>query len=105
MSANFTRAEFACKCGCGFDTVDATLLRGLQRLRDVVARPIIITSACRCKAHNAKVGGVSTSRHLIAQAADIIIRGLTPGEAADYARTIPEFAKVIEYETFVHTQI
>ena len=36
----------------------------LQRLRDELAAPIIITSGHRCPSHNARVGGVSNSQHL-----------------------------------------
>ena len=35
VSKNFSRSEFACKCGCGFDAVDVDLLAGLQALRDL----------------------------------------------------------------------
>lgn len=52
----------------------------LQPLRDIIGRPIKITSGYRCPRVNAKVGGVSqkvqgkvvqTSSHVLGQAADI----------------------------------
>lgn len=70
ISKNFNRAEFACKCGCGMDTVDSELLELVQLIRDKFG-PIKITSANRCEAHNEKVGGVKGSQHTKSRAADI----------------------------------
>lgn len=43
----------------------------LEPLRDKIGQPIIINSAFRSSAVNRAVGGVSTSQHLLGQAADI----------------------------------
>lgn len=43
-------------------------------------RPITITSGYRPPAINRAVGGVSNSRHLFGDAADIVVMGLTPHE-------------------------
>jgi uncharacterized protein YcbK (DUF882 family) len=71
LSKNFTSAEFACKCGCGFDTPDPHLIHVLQRIRDDFKAPLVITSGCRCKAHNTTVGGATTSQHVQGKAVDI----------------------------------
>ena len=71
----FERKEFACKCGCGFDTVDVELLDILINVREHFGAPIIINSGCRCAEHNAKVGGAKKSKHVFGQAADIRIAG------------------------------
>jgi len=71
LSENFNRSEFACKCGCGTDTIDAELIRILQDVRDKFG-PIKITSGVRCEEYNRKVGGVKTSQHLKGRAADIV---------------------------------
>ena len=109
VSKNFSRREFACKCGCGFDAVDVDLLVGLQKLRDLAGAGIKINSACRCEAHNKKVGGASKSRHKFAKAADIVISGLKPAEMAALAEKIPEFQKgaIIIYNTqgFIHVDV
>jgi uncharacterized protein YcbK (DUF882 family) len=63
-SKYFTRQEFACQCGCGFDGVDAELIQVLDRVREHYGSPVTITSGCRCKARNKAVGGVEKSRHL-----------------------------------------
>lgn len=71
LSSNFSRSEFACKCGCGASDVSADLVTKLQRLRSMIREPIIITSGVRCASYNAKVGGKPDSAHLTGEAADI----------------------------------
>ena len=71
LSKNFTSEEFACKCGCGFDTPDPELIRMLQTARDLYGKPITITSGCRCIKHNALSGGTPNSAHIQGKAADI----------------------------------
>lgn len=44
----------------------------LQRIRDCLGRPVIITSAYRSPVLNRAVGGVTSSDHTTGQAADII---------------------------------
>ncbi len=109
VSKNFSRKEFACKCGCGFDAVDINLLAGLQALRDLANRSISITSACRCESHNKRVGGASKSQHKYAKAADVVIQGLTPAEMTKLAEQVPEFQKgaVITYngDGFIHVDV
>jgi hypothetical protein len=71
LTKNFSRWEFACRCGCGFNTVDFELLINLQVLRDEINSPINIISGCRCPKHNLNVGGATNSQHMKAKAADI----------------------------------
>ena len=80
LSKNFTSEEFACKCGCGYDTPDPELVRMLQTARDLYGKPITITSGCRCIKHNRNVKGASNSAHISGMAADIA----TPTGAARY---------------------
>lgn len=75
LSANFSRSEFECKCGCGTCNVSDTLLNRLERLRHQLGRPIHINSGCRCPEHNAAVGGVKDSAH--------VATDTEPCEAAD----------------------
>lgn len=81
LSEHFRRAEFRCKCGrCGFDTVDAQLLKVLDQVRLRFGAPVVITSGCRCPEHNARVGGSKGSQHLYGRAADFVVRGVEPAE-------------------------
>jgi len=85
---NFTRDEFACGCGCGFDEIDPLLVSALQRLRDEVQRPVVVNSGCRCRSHNAAVKGSKSSQHLRGKAADIKIDGMTSREIFDVLRRL-----------------
>ena len=51
VSDNFSRSEFACKCGCGFNSVDVALLDALEQVREKFG-PVSITSGNRCPKHN-----------------------------------------------------
>ena len=107
MTKNFSRAEFTCKCGCGSDDVNPKLVNALQKLRDKAGRAIIINDAVRCPKHNAEVGGVRNSQHILGSAADIRIEGMAPSKVADLAETIPEFANcgIGRYKTFTHVDV
>lgn len=70
LTEHFSRWEFACPC-CGRGTAHRDLLTALERLRTEVGRPLRIVSGYRCVSHNARVGGIPTSLHLVGRAADI----------------------------------
>ena len=71
ISKNFNRAEFACKCGCGFDNIDDRVVGMVQKIRDALGEPVRINSGCRCVEHNERVGGVKNSNHTLGKAADL----------------------------------
>jgi hypothetical protein len=48
ISKHFTRAEVACKCGCGFDSMDIETLKIADEARDFANEGITPSSACRC---------------------------------------------------------
>ena len=100
LSRYFKRPEFACKCGCGFDTVDTVLLEALEAIRGHFETPVVITSACRCIAHNHAVGGTDKSQHLKGRAADIQVKGIEPARIANYAEDLG--MSVGRYSTFTH---
>lgn len=104
---NFARREFACKCGCGFDAVDAELLGVLEQLRaDLGNRAVSITSACRCDNHNRFVGGARNSVHKQGKAADIKVTGITPSRVADYLEhAYPGRYGVGRYASFTHIDV
>lgn len=72
----FKKEEFNCKCGCGLNNVDIKLVKILDEIRGHFGKPMIVTSGCRCKSHNKKVGGVTSSKHLTGKASDIWITGV-----------------------------
>ena len=103
LSKNFTRTEFSCNCGCGYDTVDAELLEVLQDIREHFAHPVKINSACRCWKHNEKINGSKNSRHLFARAADIRVEFVPPKTIQQYLKEkYPNKYGIGSYPTFTH---
>lgn len=85
LSEHFSRSEFRCHCGCGFDTVDAELIRVLELLRSGFGGcAVTINSGCRCKKQNRAVGGSDGSMHIGGKAADIVVAGIGSEHVADY---------------------
>lgn len=83
---------------CGIDNVPDVrrnqLIRGniillvdnvLDLIREHVELPVIITSGFRCPALNELVGGKGVSQHLIGQAADFTVLGMTAREYKELA--------------------
>ena len=90
----FTRAEFKCKCGGRFCNgypveIDMNMVKIADQIREKIGKPITVNSGLRCKTHNANVGGVSNSQHLLGNAADLgCPSGCTPTQMASIAEEI-----------------
>ena len=89
----FKKSEFACKCGkyCnGYPAeIDMNMVKIADEIRSRIGKPIHINSGLRCKTHNANVGGVSNSQHLLGKAADLGCPiGCTPAQMASIAESI-----------------
>ena len=111
LSANFSDYEFACKgvnC-CNHSTpVLPALVVSLQQLRDMIGKPIEITSGFRCVRHNKEIGGAVGSKHTTAEAADLAqIPGMTIDEMAEWAKKVPMFDRggIILYPTWIHVDV
>lgn len=103
ISNHFNRSEFACKCGCDFDTVDVATLNVLEDIRRHFNAQITVTSGCRCETYNKTVGGKKNSQHLRGRAADIQVEDHSPIEVKEYAEYImPDWGGIGLYKTFVH---
>ena len=102
LSTHFARREFACACGCGFDTIDAETLRILEAVREHFGRPLIVTSGARCRDYNASVGGARQSQHLVGRAADIKVKDHPAMIVADFIEERFPDASVGRYLTFTH---
>lgn len=107
LSPHFSRSEFACPCGCGFDTVDAELIAVLEKARAYFNAPISINSGCRCATHNATLpNSARSSQHLRGKAADIQIKDIDPNTVADYfEQTYPNAYGIGRYNTFTHIDV
>lgn len=108
LSTNFHRSEFACPCGCGFDTVDSKLVDILQKIRNHYRARVIVTSGARCTEYNARVGGASDSQHIYGKAADIQVNRnrVPPTHVAALADTfMPDTGGIGEYPTHTHLDV
>lgn len=86
LSKNFRVREFQCHgvgC-CNTVLIDSELVDIEQDLRDHFDAEVTNTSAYRCSIHNRNVNGAVGSRHTMGQAADFVVAGHTPREAAQY---------------------
>lgn len=93
----FKRSEpyIACSCGqCGGFPVEPKekLMRLADAVRESAGKPMVPTSTVRCKKHNLEVGGVSNSRHLLGQAMDFCIPGMTANQILAIVRQQPGVA-------------
>lgn len=82
ISENFSRKEFACKCG--YDTVDVELIALLEDMRSHFKERITINSGARCPTHNKKEGGGVASQHLFGKAGDVVVEGVHADAVANY---------------------
>ena len=99
----FHRGEFVCPCGCGFDTVDAELLKILKDVRVFFDKPVVIYSGCRCIVHNTKVDGAFDSQHLRGRAADFIVVDVPVKDVQRYVLDkYPDRYGIGTYQTFTH---
>lgn len=106
LSAHFWRKEFACKCGCGLDTVDYELLLVLEEIRAQFGRKVYVTSGCRCEKYNKEIKGYPRSKHLVCKAADIVVDGVDPVDVADFAETLlVRRGGIGRYESFTHVDV
>ena len=114
LTSNFTLSEFKCRDGTDvpIDMRESVqlLAENLQVLRDALNRPIRVISGYRSPAYNTKIGGAKKSQHMLAKAADIKIKGMSPQEVK------AEIEKLIKsgdmhaggvglYTTFTHYDI
>lgn len=90
LSRYFNSTEFDCHgSGCCLTTlINPKLIEYLDKLREHFNSPIIISSGYRCTTHNRNVGGATGSRHSKGDAADIVVKGHSPREVAQYAESI-----------------
>ena len=76
LSKNFSKLEVQCPCGCGSNKISSILIDKLQKVRNIIGMPIIITSGVRCEFYNASIkASMNSSRipddHGIGNAVDI----------------------------------
>jgi len=106
ISANFSRHEFSCKCGCGFSVVDAELIKLLELSRIQWGAAVTINSAARCEYHNNFIGGAKNSQHLLGTAADFKVRGVEPKVVYEWLTAqYPKTYGMGLYNSWVHLDV
>jgi len=114
MTKNFSKSEFESKCGRDmpeevyFNVVKVA--NQLQYLRDYLGKPIRVNSAYRSPEHNASVGGVKTSQHILGKAADIVVKDMPTDVLYQYIEDAISNGEMLQgglglYDTFVHYDI
>lgn len=104
---NFHVSEFACKCGCGKNDIDQRVMDMAQAIRDELGVPVHVNSGCRCAEHNARVGGVKGSKHVLGKACDLScsLGAVKMWEAIrklEGEGRLPMMDYCIRYKTFCH---
>lgn len=116
LTKNISRSELACRCGCGFDSMDVETVEAAQGACEYFAArlhadrvTLHINSAARCLAYNRRPvadggpGSTDDSQHPKARAMDIRISGVSPAELYHYFDTkYPGKYGVGLYASFVH---
>ena len=72
---NFTRDEFACKCGCGTNEVDDQVIDKAQEYRTALGFALPVTSGYRCPKHPVEARKSKPGTHAAGLAVDFGIRG------------------------------
>lgn len=67
----FTPDEFKMGKEIVYDKMDSNFLVKLDKLRELVDEPLVISSSYRSRLHNKAVGGAANSLHLKGKAVDI----------------------------------
>ena len=105
---HFKQSEFACKCGCGVSEMNETLIRVADRTREHFGSPMIVSSGRRCASHNARVGGVSNSRHIAnpGKAMDFCVKGESSATVLAYVKKQPEIRYAYAIDgSYVHMDV
>ena len=64
LSKIFSKLEFQCPCSCGANRISSVLVEKLQKVRNIIGRPLIITSGVRCEFYSASIKASLNSSHV-----------------------------------------
>jgi zinc D-Ala-D-Ala carboxypeptidase len=109
ISSHFRSSEFECDCSyaCGEQRVAKLLIDKLERIREHIGQPLIITSGYRCSRHQAELRSLgfqtakTTSQHELGKAADVRCAHLT----TLYPLCEKEFKAIGMAKTFLHLDL
>ena len=95
----------ACKDGAAEYMYAPELMRILESIREHFGKPVIINSGYRTPEWNTKIGGAKNSYHMKGMAADIVVKGVSSKQVAEYASVIMQNGGVIRYTNFTHIDV
>ena len=109
----FSDKELSCKqlsskgnCGCGGEClINIDARKKLNKFRSIVGVPFSPNSAYRCPIHNANIGGVKNSQHVLGKAFDIPIKGKMTRKTIHKVAKEAGFTGFGDYNSFVHIDI
>ena len=106
FSEHFSKSEFACH-HCGqVGNIHPKLIQLLEKLRTNCGKPLHINSGYRCPVHNANVGGVPNSQHVLGTAADLAIpSGMSFDEFKSYVEQLPFDGIGLYPNDFIHVDV
>lgn len=105
ISEHFKSTEFQCKDGSEEFLIADRLIDTLEAIRNHFKAPVKINSGYRTPSWNNKIGGAPNSYHCKGMAADIVVKGHSSKEVAEYAASILEEGGVIRYTNFTHIDV
>jgi len=100
---HFKLEEFDCPGlpGSG-KKMDQCFLERLDKAREIYGRPMRVNSGYRTKEHNAKIGGVKNSSHILGLAADISCKSSSDRFAMLNAFMQAGFKRIGVANSFIH---
>lgn len=108
LSDHFSYDECKCK-HCGKEWTDPRLLGLAEQVRWALGnRPMIPTSVCRCRDHNAAVGGAADSQHVYGRAMDFKMSGVSTEAIYEALKALhrcgylPDLHGLGVYDSWVH---
>ena len=104
---HFNESELACNCGCDLYIENVSLLIVLENVRENFNKPVTITSGTRCRKHNEEIGGKKGSKHVLGQAADIVVKDIDPIEVYYWldGQGYSDLLGLGRYDNFTHVDV
>ncbi|MBI5569310.1 MAG: peptidase M15 [Desulfomonile tiedjei] len=105
---HFTPREFTCKCDgyCDHpDVISLGTVAKLDRIRDLIGKPVEVISGTRCERHNNKVAGRVRSAHLAKDGCSRAVDVRCPDAAYRFAfltAALPLFNRIGIGKDFIH---
>lgn len=111
LSPNFKVSEFACKDNSDVILINPYLIELLEKIQQHFGKEIQIYSGYRTPSHNAGLrgkgkGAAKNSQHMYGNAADIVIKGVTPTEIYNFVDTFHQGGMGLYLkDNFVHVDV